>query len=260
MNHRLRAAFGLLFLASACRRGEILRDEVAVDVNDARERWSLVWLTPPRPVCMPEDATASTCPCTGFAYGEAGTLDLVRERPGQSVERLHLTPLFAGEDSPVDDKTAVLQRSPVLDGDYPQMDSAEFGSQIRGRPPTRAIAMQDYDHDGRATEFLLQVGELQCGKRESVVVGISKSNPTLHVFTSVAHPKEPLVLEAHIWNELLRSSGKVESVEWACGDHGADTLTLVRLSISAAGIDGVRSEYECKADDTAGKLISSAPI
>lgn len=237
------------------------REEAAVRVGATPERWALEWRQPPRPVCAPDDAGATTCPCAGFAYGEMGELDLVRRRPGRPNERLALTPFFReGENPGWQKQLAVLQRWPVLESDYAAMDSVDLGPAVRARPVTRVMILRDYDHDGRSTEFLLQVGTLPCGKRQAVLLGVSAANPSLHAFTSVAHPERPLVLGMHLWELLRLSGGSATGVEWPCGDHGADTQTEVRLSAGPAGIDGVRSEHQCTGGNARGRRISSERI
>src|SRR5262245_4774528 len=75
---------------------EVLREQRAVVVDRAMERWRLVWEGKPQPACAPDDGrddTWTTCPCSGFAFGERGDLDLVR-LAGTSPDRLPLTPLF----------------------------------------------------------------------------------------------------------------------------------------------------------------------
>ena len=47
------------------------------------------------------------------------------------------------------------------------------------------------------------------------------------------------------------------AVEWRCGDHGGETQTEVRITVTPNGFDGVRSEYECSAGGKRGKLTSS---
>jgi hypothetical protein len=201
---------------------------------------------------------AITCPCAGFAYGEMGDLDLVRHRSSHPEERLALTPLFDGEENPGwRNHLAVLQRWPMLEADYMAADSIDLEPSIRARAFTRVIVPRDYDHDGRATEFPLQVGTLPCGKTQSVLVGVSTIDSSLHAFASVAHPERPLVLPTYLWEQLRRSGGRTTGVEWPCGDHGADTQTEVSLFVSPRGIDGVRSEYGCVAGRSRGRLRSS---
>lgn len=123
-----------------------------------------------------------TCPCSGFAYGERGILDLVRHSEGRGDERFALTPLFQVGESPISGEIppnsteAVLQRWPVLSADFSARDSVEFGRQVRTRKAVGILKLGDYDHNGQATEFLLQVG-----------------------------------LEAHIWEALLKSDQDLPS-------------------------------------------------
>ena len=204
---------------------------------------------------------AITCPCAGFAYGEMGELDLVRRRNGHADEHLALTPLFRNGENPGWEKQlAVLQRWPMLESDFPRVDSMDLEPIIRARPVTRAIAPADYDHDGRATEFLLQVGTLPCGKKQAVLVGVTAVDSSLHAFTSVAHPERPLVLPTFLWERLRRSGGRTSGVEWPCGDHGAETETEVRLWVGPQGVDGERAEYECVSGRSRGRRISSERI
>ena len=134
---------------------------------------------------------------------------------------------------------------------------AGLAAAIRARPVVRAMALGDYDHDGRATEFLLQVGTMPCGKRYSVLVGVSRADSALHVFRSVGHPERPLVLPTDVWERLRQSAGEVVGVEWPCGDHGAGTEPEVRVRAGPAGIDGVRTAYACGGDTVRGRRLSS---
>ncbi len=248
--------------ANAVASGAITREETVVRRGATLERWALEWREAPIPACGPAEVDmAITCPCSGFAYGEMGRLDLVRRRPGHANERLALTPLFDHEENPGWRKhLAVLQRWPMLESDYPASDSIDLEPAIRARALTRVITPRDYDHDGQATEFPLQVGTLPCGKKQAVLIGMSAVDSSLHAFTSVAHPERPLVLPTTLWEQLRQSGGSTAGVEWPCGDHGADTQTEVQLSVSPQGIDGVRSEYQCLSGRSRGRRISSERI
>ena len=248
--------------ANAVASVAVTREETVVRVGTTLERWALEWREAPIPACGPAEVDmAITCPCSGFAYGEMGQLDLVRRRPGRSNERLALTPLFDHQENPGWRKhLAVLQRWPMLESDYRVSESIDLEPAIRARALTRVVTPRDYDHDGRATEFPLQVGTLPCGKKQAVLIGISAVDSSLHAFTTVAHPERPLVLPMPLWERLRQSGGSTAGVEWPCGDHGAETETEVQLSVSPQGIDGVRSEYECLASRSRGRLISSERI
>lgn len=254
----------------------VVREEVTVVMGKVKERWRLEWIYPPELTCAPEDGYYSwgMCPCEGFEFGEAGELDLVRIRPGLSEERLHLTPFF-GEtpffrEGP--GPTAVLRRWPVLRNDIhlasqeseqrektgkSNIDLSELGKQVRSRPSVTVMHFADYDHDGRATEFVLQVGSSPCGHQQTVLVGISSHNPRLHVFGTAEHPDRPLTLEhPSDWEKLLHSKGEVSVVQVGCGDHGSEQETEIRLRTDERGIHATQSVYKCGSSFKRGQLIS----
>lgn len=164
-------------------------------VDGVAETWRLQWELYPDVVCGADEAEMSlTCPCSGFAYGEEGRLTLVRTRPGADSERLELGPLFIHEELP-GSGPAVLRRWPPRpvgpNSDFDRGADESFVSQVRLRGSTDVMKLTDYDRDERATEFLLQVGTEPCGKHQMVVIGVSRRNPHLHVFSSVEHPQRP---------------------------------------------------------------------
>src|SRR5882672_1433131 len=113
----------------------------------------------------------------GFAYGESGDLYLVRLRSGTEIDRLHLTPLFEGETA------AVVQRWPEdEEQDFRLAKREDFSSLVSKRPAVQVMHIDDYDHDGKRTEFYLQTEAVPCGKSMGVVVGLSTNNARLHVF------------------------------------------------------------------------------
>lgn len=198
-----------LLTAGAVAAGPVslVREQKAVAVNGVRESWRLQWDAEPESACGPEDMeVALACPCSGFAYGEAGRLSLVRTRPGKPVERLELAPFFKDADAPGAAGVAVLQRwRPIPaaahdeEDDWHHAADFDFLKRVHARGSTEVISLFDYNHDGQATEFLLQVGAGGCGKRRMVLVGVSRYNPRLHVFASAEVPDQPLVLLAPVW-------------------------------------------------------------
>lgn len=234
-----------------------VREEQQVIVNGVRETWRLQWSEPPAPHCGVDEAeTALTCPCMGFAYGESGDLYLIRLRNGTEIDRMHLTPFFEEEG------TAVVQRWPA-DGvkDFELSKRGDFTELVARRPAVRIISFDDYDGDGQRTEFYLQTEALPCGKSFGVVVGLSAGNPRLHAFGTAAKPSQPLFLQKREWQALRdASSNPVSVVDWACGDHGADTQIEVRLQRSAKGIEGVRAEYTCPSNNLPRKLLKEEPL
>jgi hypothetical protein len=255
----------MLSVAAACAVAgtpasdkQLLREDDAVIVGGITEHWKLVWRSKPSLICVPEGEDATnwyTCPCEGYAFGEAGGMDLVRSRPGKEDEVFRLTPLFKDSEWPAGDKV-VLQKWPVEESDDQWHDDApaDVMSQIRKREPVKAMWFADYDRDGQPTEFLVQVSVAPCGKRAMTLIGACKANPALHVFGTADHPDKPLILYAHIWQELLDSKGDVTSVEWPCGDHGAEEQTEVRIWTDKAGIHATRLTYECDDSSARAKL------
>jgi len=203
---------------AALGAGPILREEKSVVVDGVTEKWRLEWTKPPVPYCM-DQAMWETCACTGFAFGEKGDLDLVRTRPGAADERLHLGPLF-------EDHDARLRRwSPGKTDSGKQPSMAELSM----RPIASVMKVGDYDHDGRATEMVLQVGTSACGHTPSLLVGISKASPKLHAFASTDKPGEPLTLDHPEDWEKLKLKPTIDVVQLACGDHGAEEETSLHL-------------------------------
>lgn len=99
-----RAAAVVLFSCPSLANGQLIREERRVVIGGRPEVWRLEWREPPKPACGPDDPDWWTCPCSGFVFGEGGTLDLVRLRENREVERFPLTPLFCVDvDCPADD-------------------------------------------------------------------------------------------------------------------------------------------------------------
>src|ERR1019366_3047890 len=66
---------------------QMIREAQTVHVFGVDEMWLLQWLTIPHPECDVATEMWHTVPCEGFAYGEAGRLDLVRLRDGHEYDR-----------------------------------------------------------------------------------------------------------------------------------------------------------------------------
>jgi hypothetical protein len=204
---------------AALSTGPVVREQIDVPIDGSTEKWRLEWTKPPVPDCV-DASDFETCPCAAFAFGEKGYLDLVRTRTAGPEERLPLSTLFDGN-------SAHLRRWPVTKADTGKKPDL---ADLAVRPIETVMKLGDYDHDGRASEFVLVVGSQPCGHAQSVVVGVSKSNQALHVFSSADAPGTPLVLEhASDW-EKVRAKPAVDLVQVSCGDHGADTETSLHVT------------------------------
>ena len=225
------------------------REEAAVTVNGVEEIWALRWKLAPKPECEVYEF-AITCPCHGFEYGEAGDLELVRMRGRIVFDRLALSTFFE-EGFSSDKAVAILPRWSMTDDDSDDT--------IKERRLVRVMDFADYDHDGRESEFYLTSETISCGHTYGMVVGVSKTNPRLHVFGTASHPDKPLYLQEDEWEALRKATGPVEMVDWQCEDHGAQEETVVNLFWTESGIDGRRRNYACGPGGR-GKLISEEPL
>lgn len=234
----------------------VVREEREIIVDGLKEQWRLEWLNSPQPSCTPDELDWMTCPCMGFAFGERGAMALVRKRGSAEEERFPFDSLFsAGYDTPGEPGEAVLRRWDVRTDDMEQSDSPDFVSRVQKRPLAKIMQLGDFDHDGRATEFIVQIGTLPCGKQMSVAVGISRVKPYLHALTTVEHPERPLVLERRHWMTLLKAKRPIRVVDWPCGDHGSETEVELELWADSGGIHGKRFEYTCPESEKPRKLI-----
>jgi hypothetical protein len=211
---------------------------------------------------------AITCPCFGFGYAQQGKLFLLRRRAGNPAERLALSPLFAFElDSPATegaDPLAALPRwgEPILPGDAERESKGDpdLATEIMHRRKSTTMKLADYDHDGRATEFLLHVGNVPCGKQYDVVVGISKSEPRLHALSSIAKPDEPLLLPQRAWAALLSGTGEHNVIELECGDHGSEVHEELVISAEKGKIRARRRTFSCPFDGTHRTLTTDKDL
>jgi len=246
---------------------DVVREERVITVNGVGETWQLVWEGKPLPVCGPDEIDmAITCPCAGLAYGEHGRLALVRRRDGQEVERMDLRPLFGQFDGPgldgYPDDGATLQRWPanfMSDVDRDGRNDPTLDNEIRHRRLAEIMKFADYDRDGHATEFLLQVGTLPCGKRQMALIGVSTSNPHLHVFSAADNSKQPLVMAFWVWAALLKGNGKADSLEWQCGDHGSDVESHIHVEARDGSFSVKRWDRTCSPQEVGGASYDSTP-
>lgn len=253
----VRLALAALVLATAVTgpalAASLTREAQKLTVAGTTETWALVWGATPKPACGPEDVeTASTCPCAGIAYGEQGPLSLERRRGTTLLEKLDLGPLFAGFDPPDPHSTpgtGWLPRWPLHDSDLERADNGDagLGAEIRHRPVRRLMNFADYDRDGHATEFLLQVGTLPCAKLQFAAVGLGGASGKLHALTSAAHPERPLILPLDAWRALAKGPGPSRIDTLACGDHASETREEVIVTAAAGRITAKTRSFSCPA-------------
>jgi hypothetical protein len=121
--------------------------------------------------------------------------------------------------------------------------------------PCAGYAYADYDRDGNATEFLLQVGTLPCGKLQFSAIGVSANEPHLHALTTAGKPDVPLIMPVNAWEALLKSSRPQTVTTWPCGDHDSDTRNDLVVSARNGEIRVKSLTLSCPSDNSTGKLI-----
>jgi hypothetical protein len=253
-----------IILTGACPADaaeRLIREQRIIKVQGGKEIWQLAWDGRPAMVCGPEEVhMAITCPCSGFAYAEYGKLLLVRWRGGREVEQMDLGPLFELSEPPsVGDVkgAAYVQRWPLASADFDReaRKDRRLVADIKRRPAPEIMRFADYDRDGEATEFLIQVGTQPCGKWQFAAVGVSTREPRLHALTSAAKPDAPLIMPLAAWQALLRSPGPQAVPTWACGDHGSESRTELILAADNGEIYVRGREFSCPADGQAETLL-----
>jgi len=255
--------------ALSAATGDIPRESRSVMVGGKAELWQLVWEGKPSSVCGPEDVeTAMTCPCTGFAYGEMGRLSLVRKSGGKEIERMALGPLFA--ELPADNSAglAAMQWRPFNSRDFDigtgddKAAQARLHSAIKARKGPQVMKMMDLDHDGQASEFLIQVAAGPCGHTDYVAVGVSKAKPRLHALSTAigADKGEVLNLPGSAWQVLAGAKGSGKVTSWPCGDHGSERREELVLSARGGRISVKSRSYSCPEDGSAEKLIEEQQL
>lgn len=98
-------------------------------------------------------------------------------------------------------------------------------AEIERRPAPEIMKLADYGRDSAATEFLIQVGEIPCGKLQFSAVGMTKADPHLHALGSAAHPDKQLVMPKAALQALEKSPGPTRVIVWDCRDHGSNIRT-----------------------------------
>jgi len=231
----------------AAQAREVVREQRNFRIAGVKEIWRLVWRGVPKEANGCGSAVADgamTCPCVGFAYAQVGDLVLERQRPGKRPERMPLSPLFAESDMLENGKgpAAMLTRWPARLND---IDHRPTSAAIHARPLAPIMRLRDYNHDGIAGEFLLQVSAGPCGHRALVAVGITRDNPHLHTLTTAEHPGRPLALSPTQWEALARNPHPGTLIDIPCGDHGAEEEAAIALRADHGRIHATRITSTC---------------
>jgi hypothetical protein len=243
-----------LLFTGAASSAPILRESRQVMIAGKTEQWQLVWETMPKPICGPDDPEmAMTCPCTGFAYGEMGDLTLQRKRGGRAIDRLALGEYFIDLPASDSDGLAAMQWRPFRMSDV-DVPASRLLARVKARPAPRVMQLADYDRDGTASEFLVQVSAGPCGHTAYVAVGVSRANPRLHALGTARNPDSALVMAGSAWQALLDTKGEARATVRPCGDHGAEERGEMVLSTRNGVISARLLRFSCP-DDGAQEVL-----
>ena len=232
----------------------LLRERRKVSVNGHVETWELRWSSPPHEVCTAADNYFAG-PCSGFAYGQAGPLYLVRKWRGREIDKLDLRiPRPSNnldELSDFDSPEGIYQPSVMLhavessDWERHERHDPTLAADIAKRPLVQVMNLADYNHDGAATEFLFQVGTLPSTRRMMVLIGVSADNPKLHAFSVAETAPDAFVAVRGAWESLRQSKGSTAIIEWACFDHGSETQTTLHIWTTNGLLHATRTVTPC---------------
>ncbi|MDD3370382.1 MAG: hypothetical protein PHE27_01010 [Alphaproteobacteria bacterium] len=250
-------------LAALPARAQTLvpRETRTFSVNGQQETWQLAWSGAPDPsrYCGPDkiEDLADTCGCDGFSYAEVGELWLIRTRGGKEIERLSLGAPFEPVSLKLKKGEIPLRRWPAQNGDVGRKRQKDptLLPEIQSRPAPEIMAFADYDRDGAASEFLLQVSYASCGTFGVAAVGVSKANPHLHILSSEAHPEKPLVLPREAWDALAQSGGPHTLTLWECGNHGETTGGKISVSAQKGRLNATLRKYSCPRKESPEQLL-----
>jgi hypothetical protein len=193
------------------------REICKVPVDGVDETWTLRWRNRPR-----RESGSKT---------EEGSLEVARAHPGAPLDTLLLDGFFADGVAKLFDYAWA---DVVLRSD-PGLDSCGLVT----------MHLADYDHDGRATEFVVKIGQ-ETERTPSIVVGISRVDPRLHAFGTRADPNHPLVLaNPWDWGEVESAGGPVPLLQTECAE-GARYEETVIVRFAGGVFDVKRKKIRCR--------------
>jgi hypothetical protein len=232
----------------ASAAGPVVREEQVVVVDGREERWSLVWASPPKLNCV--DDGWQTCMCFGRELGERGPLTLVRVRADGTEQRLALG-------------TVALPRWRLEPADKDRFPGKVDVSAVRGRPLVKVMTVGDYDHDGRATELVIERRDDFCGDNDAVVVGVTRDRDELHVFATDDTPPVAISLSHATDWEAIRKRLPAELVYIPCGFKGGwPTFEMIQVSRDTRGLHARHRRYACdwvRGSPVRGKRLLDRP-
>ncbi len=213
-----------------CQRSRVSAPDVAeehrVMVDGVEEVWRVRFTTPPRlPEPLPEEPNCADWNDQNFENRRAV---IERLRDGVVIDRLvnpsaNVPASDAISEAPLATRVAIYRR--VRPSAGPQLTLAES----ERLPLPTVLSIGDYDHDGRATEFVLPMGFFICGNSSRGVVGLDRKHPRLHLL-EWASPAGAHMVGLNIDWEAIRERESGDIITWHCGNHGYNGEDHMRWS------------------------------
>lgn len=185
-----------------------IREQRRVVFGGVEEVWRLRFTGASTAPTMPPP-NEWTCPDRYEAQFDAGAVVLERLRGGVVIEAV--TAVEGGNEE-IGGGIAAFWQVPNVDEDPPPRDI--------GNPWETLLDIGDYNHDGDASEFVLPGAHICCGHAVSLVVGVTRDHPRLHVLTWSDGGMMSLPNDRERW-EAVRARPRGEVITWGCGDHAS---------------------------------------
>gem|GEM_PF-1143181 len=230
-----------------------VRDSALVSLgNGVTETWRLAWTSPPTPYCSSYDeVTDPAAWCRkGLLFSDRGSAELRRERDGAVVDRFSLDPIYAGDDVYGPGRPA-FPRWSLTSAEVGALLSAppgtDFRARFEGRPLARILTLADFNGDGIAAEFVVQIGASPFGGgRAAALVGL-RSDRRLGVFGGPLTGSSPVVLTSPDQWLAVRGGRDARLVQRGCGDHGRDEEEALVLRWEEGELIAVAQTVSCPA-------------
>lgn len=209
-----------------------IREQRRVVFGGVEEIWRLRFTSASTAPTMPPPHEW-TCPDRYDAQFDAGAVVLERLRGGVVIEAI--TAVEVGDDE-IGGGIAAFWQIPNIDEDPPPRDI--------GNPWQTLLDIGDYNHDGDASEFVLPGAHICCGHAVSLLVGVTRDDPRLHVLTWRGGGTMSLPNERDRW-EAVRARPRGEIVTWGCGDHASEQEERTRWWPGRGGLRAANSVRQC---------------
>jgi hypothetical protein len=191
-----------------------IRESRMVMVDGVMEEWRVRFISPSGayPSIPPDEWN---CIESFYNHFDRGDAVLERLRDGVVIERIDHLPCAEGSYMPCP-YSLLIPRHAVP---YPFDEASATAATLEHLPWITWLDIADYNHDGQATEFAVNVGRIACAVQVSLVVGVTRDRPRFHVLRWANGDTMSNAVDQTWWDDV-RDRSRGEHVSIACGDHG----------------------------------------